>query len=94
VNAAAGGTPAAPAVGPGKIGRGQTFNGTSEYIDFPGGQSPSPESALSMETWIKTTDAAAKGILGKWGERWCGQTEPVLTTVLPKRPACRAAEFD
>jgi len=56
-----------PALAPGKIGQGQSFDGTSQYIGYSQAQSPNPAGSITLETWIKTSDTTSKGMLGKWG---------------------------
>ncbi|HEX4133776.1 MAG TPA: LamG-like jellyroll fold domain-containing protein, partial [Bryobacteraceae bacterium] len=60
-----------PAASAGKIGGGQSFDGATQYIAWSQTQSPNPTGAISLETWIKTTDtpapgSPAKGVFGKW----------------------------
>jgi hypothetical protein len=50
----------------GKVGRGQSFDGTTQYIAYSPTQSPSPAGDITLETWIKTTETGSKGIFGKW----------------------------
>jgi RHS repeat-associated protein len=51
-----------PAQAAGRIGNGQSFNGsTGQYISFSQSQSPNPNAAITMEGWIKTTQNSAAG---------------------------------
>jgi len=49
-----------------KIGQGQSFNGTSQFIAYSQAQSPNPTGSITLETWIKTSETALKGVFGKW----------------------------
>jgi hypothetical protein len=51
----------------GLFGSAQSFTGaSSQYIGFSQTHSPNPTGATTEEIWIKTTEAAVKGIAGKW----------------------------
>ena len=61
-----------PTAAAGKIGGGQSFDGLKQFIAYSQSESPNPTGAISMEAWIKTSDGASKGVLGKWANDGTG----------------------
>ena len=62
----------------GKIGKGRSFNGSSDYINVNSSSSITPTNAITVEAWVKPTNFTCAGtdtncsILSKYGGNYIG----------------------